>query len=275
VPLFKKPNYIFAYSYSSSNSTVKLNTYIPCDLLKPYVRLFVIQETIEERTYKVFPGTSLVMGFQYKGKLCHLDENVEIPLSAAGITGLGDAYRLFKNSPDTGTVLVFFRDAGAAAFFREPMHLLFGESISLDNFMLRSGLLILQEQLGEAQHDAGRILLVEQFLLSRLRQQEPDHLVSAAIDILYKNKGNIRISDMLPLLHTSQSPLEKRFRKIVGASPKKFASLVRLKHILQSYTPGISFTSLGYEAGFYDQAHFIKEFKSLTGETPEIFFASG
>lgn len=253
---------------------LKLNSYIPCDLLKPYIKSFVIQEMIEERTYKVFPGTGLVMGFQYKGKLFHVNENIENPLSASGITGLGDAYRLFKNTPDTGTVLVFFKDAGATVFFRESMHILFRESVSLDNFMLRSDLLILQEQLGEAQQDADRISLVEQFLLSRMQQQEPDHLVLAAIDILYRNKGNIRISDMLPLLHTSQSPLEKRFRKVVGASPKKFASLVRLKYILQDYTPGTSFTSLGYEAGFYDQAHFIKEFKSLTGETPENFFAT-
>jgi AraC-like DNA-binding protein len=34
-----------------------------------------------------------------------------------------------------------------------------------------------------------------------------------------------------------------------------------------------SLTDLGYETGFYDQAHFIKEFKTFTGDTPEKFFS--
>jgi AraC-like DNA-binding protein len=242
--------------------------------LKPYVKSFVIEERIEKRAYKVFPHTGLVIGFQYKGRLWYLDDNVEVPLSVSGITGLRDTSRFFKSSPDIGTVLVFFKDAGAAAFFKEPMHLLFGESLSLDNFMLRSDLRILEEQLCEARQDTERIFIVEQFLISRMQGREPDQLVLSAIEIIYKNKGNIRIGDMLPVLHISQSPLEKRFRTVVGTSPKQFASFVRFKHILQSYVPGISLTSLGYEAGFYDQAHFIKEFKNLTGETPEHFFCT-
>ena len=73
-------------------------------------------------------------------------------------------------------------------------------------------------------------------------------------------------------LHSSQSPLEKRFRQVIGTTPKKFAALVRFKNTLGNYKPQDSLTSLGYEAGFYDQAHFIKEFKNFTGESPENFF---
>ena len=80
--------------------------------------------------------------------------------------------------------------------------------------------------------------------------------------------------DLAKQLHISQSPLEKRFRKIVGTSPKKFSSIVRFKHTIQYYNPQSSLTELGYEAGFYDQAHFIKEFKKFTGENPESFFSS-
>ena len=58
----------------------------------------------------------------------------------------------------------------------------------------------------------------------------------------------------------------------MGASPKKFASIVRLKNLLQQYPNTGSLTELAYEAGFYDQAHFIKEFKAFTGDTPENYF---
>lgn len=78
---------------------------------------------------------------------------------------------------------------------------------------------------------------------------------------------------MAAALYVSQSTLERRFRSIIGTTPKKFASIVRFKQALSHYKPQASLTDLGYEAGFYDQAHFIREFKSFTGETPEQFFA--
>jgi len=253
---------------------MKSQTYIPCDILKPYIKSFVIQETSNERSYKVLPDTSLVIGFQYKGKLSYLDNKNEIPLSNSGITGLQDSYRVFKNSADIGTVLVFFKEAGAAPFFKQPLHELFRESLSLDNFMLRSELLILEEQLCEANDDIKRINVVEEFLISRISKAEPDKLVLAALSLIHKSKGNIRIKELTEQLHISQSPLEKRFRQAVGASPKKFASIVRLKNAISGYANENSLTALSYEAGFYDQAHFIKEFKTFTGETPENYFSS-
>jgi methylphosphotriester-DNA--protein-cysteine methyltransferase len=102
---------------------------------------------------------------------------------------------------------------------------------------------------------------------------EPDKLVLAALALIHRSKGNIRIKELTEQLFISQSPLEKRFRQVVGASPKKFASIVRLKNIIQQYDTVNSLTELGYENGFYDQAHFIKEFKAFTGDTPEKFFS--
>ena len=253
---------------------MKFDIYIPTDILKPYIQSFVIQETVDENVYKVLPNTGLVIGFQYKGKLSYLDNENEKPLSTSGITGLRDSYRVFKNSKDIGTVLVFFKEAGAASFFRQPLHELFRESISLDNFKLRSELLLLEERLYEARSDETRIKVVEEFLISRLAYVEPDQLVLAALALIHKSKGNIRIKELMQQLHISQSPLEKRFRQAVGASPKKFASIVRLKNAIQHYSPQDSLTALSYEAGYYDQAHFIKEFKTFTGDTPETFFRS-
>jgi methylphosphotriester-DNA--protein-cysteine methyltransferase len=139
--------------------------------------------------------------------------------------------------------------------------------------MLRSELLCLEEQLAEARTDTQRIASVEHFLISRMTNTEPDKLVLAALALIHRSKGNIRIKELTEQLFISQSPLEKRFRQVVGASPKKFASIVRLKNIIQQYDTVNSLTELGYENGFYDQAHFIKEFKAFTGDTPEKFFS--
>lgn len=251
---------------------MKNESFIPCDALKPFVQSIVVTETDDESTYHVLPDTGLVIGFQYKGRLFRMQDNIEIPLTVSGISGLADHRRKFKNTPHIGTVLVVFKPAGASHFFRQPLHELFRESVSLDNFMLRSEFLFLEEQLAEAATDGRRVTVVENFLTSRLRYTQPDNLVLAALALIHKAKGNIRIGELIDQLNTSQSPLEKRFRQAVGTSPKKFASIVRLKHVLLQYNPSTSLTDLGYEAGFYDQAHFIKEFKTFTGDTPENFF---
>jgi AraC-like DNA-binding protein len=252
---------------------MKFETYIPCDILKPFIQSFTIQETIEESIYKVLPDTGLVIGFQYKGRLSRMQNEAETSLSISGVSGLADHNRVFKNSPDTGTILAFFKEAGATPFFKQPLHELFRESVSLDNFMLRSELLLLEEQLAEAKTDPQRIAVVEHFLITQMTNTEPDKLVLAALALIHKRKGNIRIKELIEQLHISQSSLEKRFRQSVGGSPKKFASIVRLKNVIQQYNPVNSLTELGYEAGFYDQAHFIKEFKIFTGDTPEKFFS--
>lgn len=253
---------------------MRFDTYIPCDALKPYVRLIAISESQVAATYTVLSGTELVIGFQYKGQLSQLIDGKATPLSSSGITGLHDRYKLFENTPNIGTVLVYFREAAASAFFSQPLHELFGESLSLDNFMLHSELLLLEEQLYEAKTDSKRIRTIENFLLKRLRDTPSDSMVKSALALIHKSKGNIRIKDLAVQLHTSASPLEKRFRQAVGTSPKKFDSIIRFRHILQQFSADRSFTQLGYEAGYYDQAHFIKEFKLFTGQTPELFFGS-
>jgi hypothetical protein len=148
-------------------------SFLPCDILKPFIRSFVISEAEQEGTYKVLPDTGLVIGFQYKGTLQKIENDKSASLAISGITGLADHTRTFRNSNNIGTVLVFFREAGAAQFFRQPLHELFRESVSLDNFMLRSELLFLEEELAEAKTDNKRISAVERFLVARMKTSNP------------------------------------------------------------------------------------------------------
>jgi methylphosphotriester-DNA--protein-cysteine methyltransferase len=71
----------------------------------------------------------------------------------------------------------------------------------------------------------------------------------------------------------SQSALERRFRGIVGISPKKFASVVRLRRRSATADERCGLHCGGaYDAGYFDQAHFIHDFRRATGSAPETFF---
>ncbi len=244
--------------------------FIPCDILKPYVQSLMVSEADQAQSYTVLPGTSLVMGFQYKGNLAWQQDQTAVSLATAGITGILNTFRVFQNTVNTGTVLVIFKEAAAAHFFREPLHELYNESLSLDNLVEREQLGALEEQLSNAGSDEERIGLVEQFLLSRLQPRKTDLLVTAAIQQIHYSQGHIRMTDLAEKLYTSKSPLEKRFRQVVGTSPKKFATIVRMKTALFTMQSPL-IEQNDHQLGFYDQAHFIHDFKKFTGATPEQY----
>lgn len=247
-----------------------MKQFIPCDELEPYIQSLMVSENERAQSYTVLPGTSLVMGFQYRGRLAYQQQDSAISLATAGITGILNSYRIFENTAHTGTVLVIFKEAGAASFFSEPLHELYNESLSLDNLVAREELAILEEQLSEAFSDDERARLVEKFLLARLQPRKTDLLVKAAIEQIHLTNGLIRMDGLAEKLYTSKSPLEKRFRQVVGTSPKKFATIIRMKSALITMQAPLAMQN-DRLLGYYDQSHFIHDFKKFTGSIPEQY----
>ncbi len=243
----------------------------PAPRLQPYIKQFVILESMAESTYKVFPSPGLVIGFQYSGKLSSFQNGVETELDSAGITGLSDSFKIFGNSSETGTVLVYFTEMGLAFFTSCPANELFNQSVSLKNIFHRQKIADTEEKLSEAKTDRQRIYIVEQFLLSQQKEIQTDKLVSEAVKLIYASGGTIQITELSKQLLTSQSPLEKRFRRLVGTTPKKFASIIRFNTVINNIGKAKTLTEICYEHNFFDQAHFIKGFKQFTGDTPENF----
>lgn len=250
---------------------MKFDKYSPSAPLRAYIKYFVISENETETEYKVFPTSGLVIGFQYKGQLSEVGGIKKKPLNKSGITGISDSYKIFQSSANIGTVLVYFSETGFTHFAKHPAHDLLNLSLSLDNIFLKSRVNEVEERLSEALTDTDRVRTVERFLLSELKDIETDKLIVESIRLILQSKGTIRIKELNEKLFISQSPFEKRFRKIVGTSPKKFASIVRFNAVLDSMGTSKSFTELCYENGFFDQSHFIKDFKRFTGDSPEEF----
>ncbi|MDE3237235.1 MAG: helix-turn-helix transcriptional regulator [Bacteroidota bacterium] len=245
--------------------------FVPDNRLKPFIKEIVISENGKVDSYKVFPSTNLVMGFQYKGRLCSVLGKSETKLESSGITGISDSFKLFKNSSDTGTILVYFTEVGLAAFTSCPANELFNQSVSLENIFNKREINYIEEKLTFSKTDLQRVQIIECFLLSQLRDVQIDKLIIEAVKLIYNSKGNIKIKELNEKLFISQSPFEKRFRRVVGTTPKKFTSIVRFQSVLSDLKNIKSLTDICYENNFFDQAHFIKTFKQYTGDTPEHF----
>jgi methylphosphotriester-DNA--protein-cysteine methyltransferase len=112
---------------------------------------------------------------------------------------------------------------------------------------------------------------VEHFLLRMQRPAEADPLVQRAVERIADTGGTLRIAHLQRELCISASPLEKRFRSIVGCTPKTFSSIVRFRAVLRSLELGGTPAAAGYDNRYFDQAHFIRDFVRFTGTTPEKF----
>lgn len=94
-----------------------------------------------------------------------------------------------------------------------------------------------------------------------------------AIDLILKSGGLLQVQSDL---NTGISPRQMRrlFDFYIGEAPKKFCSIVRFQNFINA-KPTVSCIrqrKIYYDVGYYDQAHFIKEFKHLYGLTPSIAF---
>ncbi|WP_417359664.1 helix-turn-helix domain-containing protein [Galbibacter sp.] len=189
-------------------------------------------------------------------------------------SGLRKSVRLINYTPQTSALIVLFKETGVSAFFKQPLHELFEKSVPLDNFFAYSEISIIEERLDELNNNKKRIAVIEQFLCSKLSHNTTDKLVSEAIASIYLDNGLTQIRELANSLFISQDAFEKRFRKVTGASPKQFSSIVRMKSIINQNASSSTFLDIALENGYYDQSHFNKDFKIFTGQTPTDFFKS-
>jgi AraC-like DNA-binding protein len=188
---------------------------------------------------------------------------------------LWDRRRYHAHGKGNTVLVAAFTPTGAAAFLRHPLDELANATVAMTDLTGDApSFARLDEQLAEAHHHFRRVQLVEDFLLARIGTAEPDPLVIAAVSWLERAPPAARIEQLVRHIGLSQSALERRFRRVVGATPKRFQSLVRLKNIVRLRGGGATLTSIAHAAGYFDQSHFIHDFKRVTGLAPESFFAS-
>ncbi len=92
-----------------------------------------------------------------------------------------------------------------------------------------------------------------------------------AIHLILARQGVLPVRDLACEIGVSQRKLQRDFLEHVGISPKKFSVLVRVHAFLASMDSPrtvANLTGLSHHAGFYDQAHAIREFRKLTGVAP-------
>ncbi len=252
---------------------MRISTFQPTAALAPFVEKLSIVESDIEVTRALLPDRGLIVGVRFSGA-AHM-RGTRMP--DAAVTGLQPSIRSMCTAAGSGIVLAHFRPGGAAACFRVPAHELFGATLPLDALLGRVDTAALVDRVGSARTNAERAAVLDQVLVARAAGASRDRLSIEAARRIAVAHGRIRIADLAAGLGVTQDPLEKRFRRAIGASPKQVAMLARIRHAIDLATAagsGASLARVALDAGYYDQSHFNREFRAVTHESPRQFFAA-
>ena len=196
------------------------------------------------------------------------DGKTRLSVPPAFITGSHTASYVSNIPADEPVMAVHFRPGGAFPFLPIPLGDIENACIGVDDVWGTEGR-DLHERLIETASVQARFGILEQFLLSRPSRaigRQPG--VAAAIAAI-ENDPSIRMADIRDQVGMPAKRLIAMFRAEVGLSPKAYARVRRLQAALRLLGAGpLSGARVAAEVGYFDQAHFVRDFESFTGMTP-------
>lgn len=130
----------------------------------------------------------------------------------------------------------------------------------------------LEDKLSAKRTAAERVQCVERFLLLMLNLDNEDLLIQTACKELNRLNGNCSISTLARTLGLTKRTLERRFQSHIGAPPKKYARIVRLRNAIFQRSSFSNWADVACAAGYYDQSHMIHDFQELYGMSPESIY---
>ncbi|MCP3137826.1 helix-turn-helix transcriptional regulator [Pyxidicoccus xibeiensis] len=180
---------------------------------------------------------------------------------------------LIIGPPPGPTVGVEFKPGGAHPFFGVPANALAEQTLALDALWGASAR-ALHERLMETPSPLGRVQLLEEHLLHRLRHSfELSPALRASLDA-FEEPDLTSVAEVNRRTGLSPKRLLALFREEVGLSPKTFWRVRRFRAVLRDLEQGsLRGAALAAEHGYFDQAHFLREFRSLSGSSPREYLA--
>lgn len=188
----------------------------------------------------------------------------------AWISGMRSEFLVIGADPGSSMMGIRFLPGGVGAFLPFPAAEIADRVVELDAVWGRAAT-SLRDELLHAAAPEERFAVVERFLIARHHDRfEPRPVVLEALRRLRRTQGPIRVMDVAADLGVSQKHLIELFDRSVGMKPKVVHRVFRFIRALERIDAGedIDWAGLALDCGFYDQAHFNREFRAFAGATP-------
>lgn len=249
----------------------------PLPQLAPYIRFFWVFEIdcisgVEPYIYRSMADSCGEMIFHYKGVFKKIDESRE-PLSM--IQGPTRHFNRYETSEDFGIFGVYFYPFAARQLFGVPATELADHQPDLVSFFGQEGR-ELEERIMLAPDNSTRCRILSTFLEGKLLQNSHNTMshVHLAVQELIHGDGTKDVRELSAKYCLSVRQFERHFKELSGFSPKLYSRITRFSKATDQYGfQGKTLTDIAYECGYYDQSHFIHDFKEFSGYHPGVYYA--
>jgi AraC-like DNA-binding protein len=179
---------------------------------------------------------------------------------------------------------VKFRPGGFHPFLLSPVaeftdaYLSLGKAFGADGRAIETQLKKLSVQALHAADavaaDERMIECVERFLLPRLPEPDPQlALVTEIVSAVVGSPEITKVDQIVARFGLHKRALQRLFNRYVGVSPKYMITRYRIYEAIERVAAGrtANWSRLALELGYFDQTHFIKDFKALVGKSPSEY----
>lgn len=194
------------------------------------------------------------------------------PQSKSLFAGQITSHFFLQNTGKASILGVKWKPAAMMQLFHIPMRPLTDRVVPLEHVLPKFNTVVTQH-FAQASNHTQRIQWFQDYLRSISSGDRCNTTITKALDLISSTNGLATVTSLCAHCDTSERQLQRLFLKYVGLSPKFYARIIRFNYIFKiMQDKKVTGPALGLDAGFYDQSHFIKNFKAFTGEDPSQYF---
>jgi AraC-like DNA-binding protein len=221
------------------------------------------------------PSAHLMINLAEPVHLYDSDEAMRPAMLCDGwFTGVWSRRFVIEHHAPVRVVGVHFKPWGLAPFVGLPLTGLLNRSVPVDAVWGRS-VDRLRDRLAGASSTGGMLQIMESELRSRLIVAPPPgfQLVDHVAGCIEASWGAVRVGALSEATGVSGNQLAAQFKAHVGLTPKRVARIYRFARVILTADARrpVDWAQLAHAAGYFDQAHFSKEFRDFTGHTPTAY----
>ncbi len=165
---------------------------------------------------------------------------------------------------------VKFKAGGFFPFYGHPVSELLNQSVDVTDCFSPTGTDLARQVLAAADF-AAMCAAAEAFLLHRLPAADAQVArVSGLLERIAQDTSIVSVDDVIAISGLNKRGLQRLFQRYVGVGPKWVIQRYRLHEAIAQVQAGktLSWTALALELGYFDQAHFVRDFRQLVGMAP-------
>jgi len=250
------------------------------EILKKYIQYFLFFKKTDTNIlkYSTFPNNNLCLAIYRENKIDYIkDSDRNNCLITQGTVNFKSRLFGFHKMPfnveiraSLDQVCILFHPAALSVFTHESFEDLISSDHVFDIFKNRNEFIL--EQIFEEEDFSIRADKLESLLVANLNDRQPEKLKEALYLIGKGGEHHLSIESLAAKLGISNPTLFRLFKNNVGLNPKSYIRTLRFRNILNEILDKQStlktLTSAGHSHLYYDQAHFIKDFRSFSGHSP-------